>query len=200
MSQWRSLVVPNFEVPPDTQISIICDPAFSAVEREAGRTPSDRSAFVSGFIRILDDGISDEFVLLKAWTRRWKGGQLAQAALEFCSQWPNATLEIERIPGSELLRDSILWKAELDGVAAPRIRLFNPVCMKGAKNVRIKRLRGFVECEMPALRIVNGDYVGDLLEEVEKFVPEQGQRGRQVNLLDALALACFGSLRGNYVD
>jgi hypothetical protein len=108
--------------------------------------------------------------------------------IEFCELWHPGLLRIERIVGVDLLIDAIRLKCELAGIKPPLIEAFAPSPRKGAKNLRIVRLQSLLG-ERDALRIRRGPYVEHLIEEVENFIPTPQNRGRQINLLDCLALS-----------
>jgi len=185
VGRWRSAIEPGIEIPSDVELRAILDPSLTA------NPSSDRSALVVGFTRTRDSDGINEFVLLDASSNRWRGIQLADASLEFCLKWNIKTLQVERIPGVDLLKDAIALQAKLRNVESPAIRLFNPCVIKGAKNRRILRFRTLFECSPAAIRIQNGTYIPMLFEEIENFIPTPSNRGRQVNILDACAL-CAG--------
>jgi hypothetical protein len=182
VTQWRT-VVEDFEPPQDAEITVTLDPAFTSNDT------SDKSALVAAFKIERGDGVR-ELKVLDTRSDRWKGGALADATIDFCEKWNPVALKIERIPGVDILIDSILDKCKVRHITAPHIEAFTPNCRKGAKNTRIVRLQTLWECTPPAIRIKYGPHIGPLFEEVEAFVPSQQNRGRQINTLDALALAC----------
>jgi hypothetical protein len=182
ITQWRA-VVEDFTSPPGADITVILDPAFTS------NNTSDKSALVASFKVERDDGVR-ELNILDTESERWKGGALADSAIDFCVKWNPAALKIERIPGVDILIDLILDKCRARSITAPHIEAFTPNCQKSAKNHRILKLQTLWCSSPPAIRIRYGHYIGPLFEEVEAFVPSRQNRGRQINTLDALALAC----------
>jgi hypothetical protein len=63
-----------------------------------------------------------------------------------------------------------------------------PNTRKGAKNRRIMRLQELFNVTPPHIEIHNRPFVSSLLEEVDKFEPRPKNRGRQINMLDAISL------------
>lgn len=181
VARWRA-VVEDFEAPPDVSIRVTIDTAFSVNET------SDRSALVAAVIFQRDDGVN-ELSILDTRSDRWKGATLADATIEFCQLWKAAELRIENIPGVDLLVDTIEDKCKKAGLDAPRIILLTRNVHKGAKTLRIMRLQSLWETTPPAIRIRYGKHIGPLFQEVEDFVPTNQNRGRQINTLDAIALA-----------
>jgi hypothetical protein len=189
--QWRSVMRSDIEVPSDSPLRVILDCSFTANEREPGRTPSDRSALVAGVTQAREGDGVNEFTLIDVSSDRWKGIALADAALDFCLKLGVKDLQVERIPGTELLKDTLALRAKERGMEPLTVRLFNPCVIKNAKNSRIMRLQTLFNAKPPAIRIRYGTFVEMLMEEVEDFVPCVGNRGRQINILDACAL-CAG--------
>jgi hypothetical protein len=181
LSQFSAAVRSNIEIPPDAVIRVLLDPAFSA------QSTSDKSALLASYMHPREDGIN-ELVVLDGRTNRWKGMQLADATVEFCELWKPGLLRIERIVGVDLLIDAIRLKCELKGIKPPLIEAFAASTRKNAKNLRILRLQSLLG-ERDALRLRRGAYVEELMEEVENFIPTPQNRGRQINLLDCLALS-----------
>jgi hypothetical protein len=181
--EWRR-AVKKFEAPPDVDIKVTLDTAFTANDT------SDRSALVatySGPYREADN--LAELCVLDSRSERWRGDNLAKATVDFCELWKPVQLQIENIPGTEILVASIKKKYEERGITPPCITLITRNVEKGAKNRRIIKLQGFFEPDPPTIRIRYGSHIGPLFEEVENFVPTQGNRSKQINTIDALALA-----------
>lgn len=181
----------DIEIFQDIPLRVVLDCSFTANEREAGRTPSDRSALVAGFTQAREEDGANVFTLVDVSSDRWKGIALADAALDFCLKLGAKDLQVERIPGTELLKDTLALRAKERGIEPLIVRLFNPCVIKNSKNLRIMRLQNFFNVKPPAIRIRYGPFVEMLMEEVEDFVPCVGNRGRQINILDATAL-CAG--------
>ena len=191
VSQWHSVVQSEIFIPTDAEIRCILDPALTC------NPSSDRSALVAGFTHTREDGIN-EFNLLDGVAGRYCGAKLAEAALDFLCKWKPLFLRIEGIPGSELLRDTILMKAHERGLDSveddswkPRVQLFPYNVTKGAKNNRIIKLQSLFNPSPPAIRIQRCSYLQTLFEEIEAFVPSSQNRGRKIDFLDACAL-CAG--------
>jgi hypothetical protein len=182
IGQWRS-VVEDFLPPPDAEITVTLDPAFTSNDT------SDKSALVASYKVDREDGVR-ELNVLDTRSERWKGGALADATIDFCEKWKPQSLRIERIPGVDILVDMIRDKCKAREIEPPHIQAFTPNCIKGAKNYRIVKLQELWKRNPPPIRIKYGHHIGPLFEEVEAFVPSQQNRGRQINTLDALALAC----------
>jgi hypothetical protein len=182
VAQWR-MVVEDFAAPQDAEITVTLDSAFTSNDT------SDKSALVASFKVERDDGVR-ELNVLGTESARWKGGALADATIDFCEKWNPVALKIERIPGVDILIDTILDKCKARHITPPHVEAFTPNCRKGAKNHRILKLQTLWDCSPPAIRIKYGLHIGPLFEEVGAFVPSQQNRGRQINTLDALALAC----------
>ena len=185
-SQWHSAIRNEIEIPPDAVIRVLLDPAFTA------QPSSDRSALLASYMHSREDGVN-ELVVLSGKTGRYKGMALADRTIEFCESvsanfGKPGLLRIERIVGVDLLIDTIKFKCELAGITPPLIDAFAPNCKKGAKNNRIVRIVSLLG-ERDALRLRRGPYIEDLMEEVEAFVPSKQNRGRQINLVDCLALS-----------
>lgn len=183
VEQWRNAVVPPIEAPADADVRIVLDSSFTAAES------SDKSALVCGFLQEDPEGINgNTLVVLDGRSSRWKGGALADAAADFCELWKPQRLQIEQIPGTDLLRDLISLKCEQRNITTPRIKMLVPVNRKGAKNRRIMRLNKLVSVTPPHIQICNRPFIWNLFDEVEKFIPRPKNRGRQINVLDAIAL------------
>lgn len=183
VSQWYGVMRSEIEIPTDAEIKAVLDPSFTA------SPTSDRSALVAGYKQPSEQGVV-EYTLIDAESDRWRGMELAVAAVDFCHRVKPKELRIEKIPGTELLRDAILLNAESRQIEMPPIRFLTYDVQRHAKNIRICRLQNLLT-RPPALHIKRGKFVEMLLEEVETFVPCVGNRSRQLGLLDALALACF---------
>jgi hypothetical protein len=181
-TQWYGAMRSDIEVPADVVIRVLLDPAFSA------QPSSDKSALLASYMHTREDDGVPELVVLDGRSDRWKGMKLADATIDFCELWKPGLLRIERIVGVDLLIDAIRLKCELRGIDPPVIGAFAPSTRKSAKNLRIFRLQSLFG-EPPAIQIRRGAYVDGLIEEVEAFVPSPQNRGRQINLLDCLALS-----------
>jgi hypothetical protein len=183
--QWRACVTSDIEVPQDADVRIVLDSSPTASDT------SDRSALVAGYVHTRESDGENELVVLDFESARWKGMALPDAVIDFVFRvTPSASkLQIEHIPSTDLLVDSILLRAQMREVFLPRIEWINPASkVKGAKSKRIVRLQDVVAHQPPKIRIRWNKNIGMLLEEVENFVPSEQNRGRQCGLLDAISL------------
>lgn len=183
VNQFRACIQREDAPLPDVPIEAWLDQSFTANEK------SDRSAFIASCKTPREDGLGDFVHVVGCRTQRWRGGELAEAALDFCAEHSAKTLHIEGIPATDLLADMIKLKCEIRGLEPPSIKVFAPIQRYGAKNSRIRMLSTLFDVDPPALKLYPGAHVWQLLEEVEKFIPCPSNRGRQVNLLDALAIS-----------
>jgi hypothetical protein len=181
LPMWRSVVQYNVETFPDVRVMV--DTAPTAGDH------SDRSACFAYATNYRPDGIN-EIVVLGAATDRWRGIELARQVKTFSDEWHPTRIDLERIVGTDLLIDSINLTYQLAGSTAPPLVAFPPNNAKGAKNTRIMRLQSLFEVTPPAIRIQRGAFNSVLFEELESFVAVPKNRGRQINLIDCLALAC----------
>ena len=143
---------------------------------------------------IREDGLGDDIHVRDGATQRWRGGALVDAAIDFCVKHKPETFHIEGIPGTDMFCDFFLLKCGLAGIEPPLLDAFKPHQMKGAKNHRIRMLPTLFEINPPALKLYQGPYLWALMEEAENFIPSAQNSGRQVGLLDVLALAIFGGM------
>lgn len=187
--QWRSVVrcLP-IPVPADALIQVVLDSAPTASET------SDRSALVCSFItpyRELDG--QNEIAVLDFETDRWADIDLATATIDFVQRQEHkvSSLRIERIPSALLLRAVIEQQAQIRGITLPPIHWINPASrVKGAKSIRIMRLQELLDHKPPKIQIQWRRNIEMLLDEVSDFVPTEQHRGRQINILDCIALSC----------
>lgn len=187
LAPFRSCIQPEDATPPDAPIHVWVDPALTAAES------SDRSALLA--VSQTEDTEMGSTIhnVLGARTSRWRGIKLADAVLDFYIEHSAVAIHIERIPGVDLLCDVIQLKANLAGIEIPQIDAFAPSVRKGAKNSRIRRLSTLLGNEQFASGMkfwCGPSQWGPLFDELDEFVSTPGNRGKQINTIDCLALAC----------
>ena len=184
----RAFTLPSdFVVPPETDLRMVVDPAFTAKERDRsqGENASDESAIAVGF---LED--SDALNLLDVVHGRFKGIGLPNAIVTAIELWKPARVSVEPNPFVDLLIDTIRLRADMRGVAIPPISLLPRRQAKGAKPRRIRRIEtDLLECDPPLLKIRRGSFVEALMDEVELFDGDSPTNHRRPDsMLDCIAL------------
>jgi hypothetical protein len=184
----RAFTLPSdFVVPPETDLRMVVDPAFTAKERDRGQgeNASDETSIAVGF---LED--SDALNLLDVIHGRFKGIGLPNAIVTAIELWKPVKVSVEPNPFVDLLIDTIQLRAEMRSVEIPPITLLPRRQIKGAKPRRIRRIEtDLLECDPPLLKIRRGAFVSALMNEVELFDGDSPTNHRRPDsMLDSIGL------------
>lgn len=181
-SQWQTACVPSDSlIPADAFIRLLLDPSPTA------NPQSDLSAFACGYAALREDGVVS-LTVLDMDTGKYRGGELADKALELIQQWKPVKFSCENNPGVDWFVDLLVLKAKQAEIALPHIEAFTPRNGKQEKDRRIWRLQQLFDCDPPAIRFHYRAYCARLFEQVERFEIGGDKKGRENGLLDSLAL------------
>ena len=172
VSQWRSACVSNIEIPAEVQRRMAIDPSLTANEQ------SDHSSIGFGFL--------DEDTCLTVTDLRvgkWRGIELPFQIVKGIEEFKPQQIDIERIPGTDLLVDVVKLKAKEANIVIERISTFSSCSPKPS---RIRQLQGLLDRQM--LKFHYGPFVEMLFQQVESYLFTPSNSGRSDDALDVCAM------------
>ena len=161
LDQWRSCCTQDIRVPSDACMRAAIDLSMTASDH------SDRSSIAIGFF---DDELQlpegKRVTLMDLRTDYWPGLSLPQQIVTAIQDWKVQHLDVERIPGSDLVLDSVKMLCEQQGVVLPSINAFIRNSRRDAKPRRIWCLQELLNTGR--LRIRYSTFINTLFEEAEQ--------------------------------
>ena len=171
----------RYDAPPAGQVICCIDPQFSSGSRH------DETGLAASVI-YETEGETHAMRLLDAVGIRRKGADLGNGIVDFLEQHKPVATFIEGIPAAEILRDVIIWKAEVRGLEIGAVIVKAVDRTKGAKAIRIGRLNGIVTEEKPRFFVQEGDYLEKLFEQLGDFNIEARRNCKPDDVIDAVAM------------
>lgn len=181
----ESAFTSDIEVPANARMRQAVDLAMTA-----NPAHSDQSSIAVGFrddICEIPDG-RVRLTVMDLQAGHWQGMGLPKQIVSSMKTWRPEQTEIENIPGAELVRDSIIFQAELQKVPTGRIQLFPRNNDLNAKPNRIRRLQELLSNGL--LRIKYGPFMEIVIEQAGDYLFTPNNAGREDGALDVLAFLC----------
>lgn len=180
INSWRAVC--RQDDPPVGTVICTVDPQFAS-------TGTDDTGLAAGVIYQLEDE-SHAMHLLDATGIKRKGAELGNGICDFLEKHKPAVTYVEGIPAAEILKDVIIWKAELRGVETGELVIHKPDRSTGAKTKRIRSLNSLVNTEPHRFFVQYAPFVDRLFEQLEKFDGKPGvkaNRSRRDDIADAVS-------------
>jgi hypothetical protein len=178
LAAWRSVMCHD-DPPPGTVICTV-DPQFAS-------SGTDETGLAAAVIYECEDKLHSTRLLEAVGIKR-KGGTLADGILDFVEKHKPTVTYIEGIPGTEMLRDVMIYRADLRHLATGSLVIHKPDRSTGAKAKRIGLLNYIVNATPHKFFVQAGNYVSRLFEQLEKFDGSKDARanhGRNDDVADA---------------